>query len=97
MNIIVCIKPVPDPDKYNLLTIDPQTKRLVREGIPSIVNPSDKCALEAALQVREALGGKVVVVSMAPAFSQDKIRECLAMGADEAYLISDRAFGGADT
>lgn len=97
MNIAVCVKPVPDPEKYNLLTIDPVTKRLMREGIPSVVNPSDKNALEAALQIREKVGGKVIVISMAPLYSQDKIKECLAMGADEAYLISDRAFGGADT
>lgn len=97
MIIAVCVKPVPDPDKYNLLSIDPVTKRLMREGIPSVVNPSDKNALEAALQIREKTGGKVIVVSMAPLYSQDKIKECLAMGADEAYLISDRAFGGADT
>lgn len=97
MIIAVCVKPVPDPDKYNLLSIDPVTKRLMREGIPSVVNPSDKNALEAALQIREKTGGKVIIVSMAPLYSQDKIKECLAMGADEAYLISDRAFGGADT
>jgi electron transfer flavoprotein beta subunit len=97
LNIIVCIKPVPDPDKYNLLTIDPNTKRLVREGIPTIVNPSDKNALEEALKIKEMTGGKVIVLNMAPLFSQDKLKECLAMGADEAYLVSDRAFGGADT
>lgn len=97
MNIVVCIKPVPDPDKYNMITIDSETKRLVREGIPSIVNPSDRNALEFALQIKEKLGGTVTIISMAPLFSQDKIKECLAMGADEAYLISDRAFGGSDT
>lgn len=97
MIIVVCVKPVPDPDKYNLLTIDPDTKRLIREGIPSVVNPSDKNALETALQIREKLGGKVIVISMTPLFSQDKIKECLAMGVDEAYIVSDRCFGGADT
>lgn len=97
MNIVVCVKPVPDPEKYSLITIDPKTKRLVREGIPTIVNPSDKNALEFALKIRDQLGGKVSVISMAPLFSQDKIKECLAMGADEAFLISDRAFAGSDT
>nr|WP_312577990.1 electron transfer flavoprotein subunit beta/FixA family protein [Sedimentibacter sp.] len=97
MNIIVCMKPVPDPDKYNLLTIDSKTKRLVREGIPTIVNPSDKNALEEALKIKEMTGCNIIVLSMAPMFSQDKVKECLAMGADEAYLVSDRAFGGADT
>jgi len=97
MNIFVCIKPVPDPEKYGMLAIDRDTKRLIREGIPTIVNPADKNALEAALQIKEMVGGKVIVVSMAPLFSQDKLKECLAMGADEAYLLSDPAFGGADT
>jgi electron transfer flavoprotein beta subunit len=97
LNIAVCVKPVPDPEKYNLLKIDPETKRLVREGIPTVVNPADKNALEAALTIREQLGGTVAVISMAPLFSQERIRECLAMGADEAYIISDAAFGGADT
>lgn len=97
MNIAVCVKPVPDPEKYNLLRIDPETKRLIREGIPTVVNPADKNALEAALKIREKLGGTVSVISMAPLFSQDRVKECLAMGADEAYIISDAAFGGADT
>ncbi len=97
MNIIVCVKPVPDPDKYNLLTIDPETKRLVREGIPTVINPSDKNALEEALRLKELCGAKVTVISMTPLFSVDKIKQCLAMGADEGIVISDRAFGGADT
>lgn len=97
MNIIVCVKPVPDPEKYNLLTIDSNTKRLVREGIPTIINPADRNALETALNLREKQGGEITVVSMSPLFSSDKITECLAMGADRAYIISDPAFGGADT
>lgn len=97
LNIAVCIKPVPDPDKYNLLEIDPVTKRLVREGIPNIINPADKNALEEALQIKEKHGGKVTVISMAPPQGIDKLKECLAMGADAAFLLSDRAFGGADT
>ena len=97
MNIIVCVKPVPDPDKYNLLRIDPETKRLVREGVPTIVNPADKNALELALNLKEEHGGKIAVVSMCPPQNQDRIRECLAMGVDEGHIISDSAFGGADT
>jgi len=97
VNIIVCVKPVPNPEKYNLLRIDTITKRLVREGIPTIVNPADKNALEIALNLKAKHGGKITIVSMCPLFSQDRIKECLAMGADEAYIISDRAFGGADT
>jgi len=97
MNIIVCVKPVPDPEKYNLLTIDPNTKRLVREGIPTIINPADRNALETALKLREKHGGEIAVLSMSPLFSSDKITECLAMGADKAFIVSDIAFGGADT
>ncbi|MCI7146363.1 MAG: electron transfer flavoprotein subunit beta/FixA family protein [Clostridiales bacterium] len=97
MNILVCVKPVPDPEKYGELKIDGETKRLIREGIPTVVNPSDRNALEEALRLREEHGGKVTVLSMAPEFSRDKLVECLAMGADEAYLVSDRIFGGADT
>lgn len=97
MKILVCIKPVPDPEKYGQLKIDKKTKRLVREGIPTVINPSDKNALEEAIKLRDLNGGKVFVLSMAPEFSKDKLAEALAMGADEAYLVSDKAFGGADT
>ena len=97
MNILVCVKPVPDPDKYSQLMIDPQTKRLVREGVPTVINPTDRNALEAALRLKEAFGGRITVLSMAPEFSRDKMVESLAMGADEAFLLSDRVFGGADT
>ena len=97
MNIIVLVKPVPDPEKYNLLRIDPVSKRLVREGIPTIVNPTDKNAMEAALKIKEQVGGKIRVLSMTPPFSADRIKECLAMGGDEGYMVSDPAFAGADT
>lgn len=97
MNLFVCVKPVPDPEKYHLLNLDPVTKRLIREGIPTILNPADRNALEMALQLREKCGGKVTVIAMAPPFTRETVRECLAMGADRAYMVSDRAFGGADT
>ena len=97
MEILVCIKPVPDPDKYGDLRIDPETKRLVREGVPTVINPADKNALEEALRLREKFGGSVTVLSMAPAFSRDRMVESLAMGADRAFLLSDPLFGGADT
>jgi len=96
-NIAVCIKPVPDPQHYDKITIHPVTKTITREGIPTIINPVDKNALEAALQVREKFGGKVTVITMAPPNAQENLREALAMGADEAVLLSDRAFAGADT
>ncbi|TCL33942.1 electron transfer flavoprotein beta subunit [Anaerospora hongkongensis] len=94
MDILVCVKQVPDTTEVK---IDPKTNTLIRQGVPSIVNPFDKNAVEAALQLKEKHGGKVVVISMGPPQAKDALKECLAMGADEAYLISDRAFGGADT
>ena len=102
MNILVLIKPVPDPEKYSELRIDTQTKRLVREGVPTVVDPAGRNALEAALVIMENIkksggSGTITVLSMAPDFSRDKIVECLAMGADEGYMLSDKAYGGADT
>jgi len=94
MEIVVFVKQVPDTTEVK---IDPQTNTLIRQGVPSIVNPFDKNAVEAALQLKEKHGGKVTVVSMGPPQAKDALKECIAMGADEALLISDRAFGGADT
>lgn len=94
LNIVVCIKQVPDTNEVKL---DPKTGTLIREGVPSIMNPDDKAGLEAALRIKDELGAVVRVVSMGPAQADAVLREALAMGADEAYLISDRAFGGADT
>ena len=94
MDIVVCIKQVPDTTEVK---IDPKTNTLVRQGVPSIVNPFDKNAIEAGLRLKEKYGGKVTVVSMGPPQANDALKECLAMGADEAVLVSDRAFGGADT
>ena len=94
MEIVVCIKQVPDTTEVK---IDPVTNTLIRQGVPSIVNPFDKNAVEAALQLKEQHGGKVTVLSMGPPQAKDALKECLAMGADETILISDRAFGGADT
>jgi electron transfer flavoprotein beta subunit len=94
MEIVVCIKQVPDTTEVK---IDPVTNTLIRQGVPSIVNPFDKNALEAALQLKTKHGGKVTVISMGPPQAKDALKECLAMGADAAILISDRSFGGADT
>jgi len=96
-NIAVCVKPVPDPKYYDKVTIDPVHKTITREGIPTLLNPVDKNALEAALQLRTRCSGAVTVISMAPPNAEEILREALAIGADEAYLLSDRAFGGADT
>jgi len=94
MELVVCVKQVPDTTEVK---IDPVTNTLVRQGVPSIVNPFDKNALEAALQLKEKYGGRVTVISMGPPQAKDALKECLAMGADQAILVSDRAFGGADT
>lgn len=94
MNIVVCIKQVPDTTE---IKIDPVKNTLIRQGVPSIMNPFDKNALETALQLKDTYGGKVVVISMGPGQAKAVIREAIAMGADEGYLVTDRAFGGSDT
>lgn len=95
MKILVCVKQVPDT---NEVKIDPVKGTLIREGVPSILNPDDANALEAALSYKDENKDTVVaVITMGPPQATYMLRECLAMGADEAYLLSDRAFGGADT
>ena len=94
MKIVVCIKQVPDTAEVKL---DPKTNTLIREGVPSIINHDDKAGLETALQIREQVGGTVSVVCMGPPQADVALREALAMGADEAYLLSAREFGGSDT
>ena len=94
MKIIVCIKQVPDTTEVKL---DPKTNTLIREGVPSIINPDDKAAIETALKLRETSGGTVTVISMGPAQAERALREALAMGCDDGVLLSDRAFGGSDT
>jgi electron transfer flavoprotein beta subunit len=96
MRIIACLKPVPDPKHWGRLALDPKTKTLIREGIPNIINPLDKKALEAALQLREREGGEVITISMAPISTKPVLREGLAMGADWSVLLSDLAFVGSD-
>lgn len=94
MNIVVCLKQVPDT---TAVRIDPVTGTLIRDGVPSIINPEDKHALEEALVLKENLGAKVTIVSMGPPQAEVALREALAMGADEAILLADRAFAGSDT
>jgi electron transfer flavoprotein beta subunit len=94
MNIIVCIKQVPETQEVRL---DPVTHTLKREGIKSIINPFDLYAVEEALRVREAKGGTVTLLSMGPPQAEAALREALGYGADAAVLLSDRAFAGADT
>ncbi|MCR5083529.1 MAG: electron transfer flavoprotein subunit beta/FixA family protein [Parasporobacterium sp.] len=95
MKIVVCVKQVPDT---NEVKIDPVKGTLIREGVPSILNPDDANALEAALALKDKNPGSTVeVVTMGPPQAKIMLKECLAMGADKGYLLSDRAFGGADT
>ena len=95
MNILVCIKQVPDTAE---IKIDPVTNTLIRAGVPSIVNPFDAYALEIAARIKDKNPGtKIVLVSMGPQQATAALKECLAVGGDKAYLVSDRAFGGADT
>jgi len=93
-NIIVAVKQVPDT---NQVKIDPETGTLIREGVPFIVNPFDTHAMEAGLYIKDRFGGQVIVVSMGPPNAVMTLRKCLALGADQAILVSDRMFGGADT
>jgi electron transfer flavoprotein beta subunit len=94
MNIIVCIKQVPDTQEVRL---DPVTHTLKREGVKAMINPFDLYALEEGLRVKEARGGKVTVLSMGPPQAEEALREALGYGADAAVLLSDKKFAGADT
>lgn len=94
MKIIVCIKQVPDTTEIKL---DPVKGTLIRDGVPSIMNPDDKGALEQALLFKDMYGAEVSVITMGPPQATGIIREAFAMGCDKGYLITDRRFGGADT
>ena len=94
MKIIVCIKQVPDTTNVR---INPETNTLIREGVESIINPFDMYAIEEALRIKEKIGGTVTVLSMGPPQVEDALRTAISLGADEAILLSDRAFAGADT
>lgn len=95
MNILVCVKQVPDTTE---IKIDPKTNTLIRDGVPSIVNPFDTYALETAAKIKDANPTtNIVVATMGPEQAKEALKSCLSVGADKAYLISDRAFGGSDT
>jgi electron transfer flavoprotein beta subunit len=94
MRIIVCIKQVPDTMEVQ---IDPETGTLKREGIEAVVNPLDMYAIEEGIRLKEKHGGTVIALSMGPPQAEKALREALALGCDEAFLLSDRAFAGADT
>lgn len=97
LNIVVCIKPVPDPKLWNKLALDPKTMLLARSLIPAVINPLDRMAIEQAVGLKAEFGGTVSVLTMAPPEAEDQLLEALAMGCDRAYLLTDRAFAGADT
>ncbi|MBU1565700.1 MAG: electron transfer flavoprotein subunit beta/FixA family protein [Proteobacteria bacterium] len=94
MKIIVCIKQVPDAKDVRL---DPITNTLARDGVQSIMNPYDEYALEEAVRLKEKFGGEVIVISMGPPQAEEMLRQAISCGADNAVLISDRSFAGADT
>ena len=94
MKIVVCLKVTP---KIEQIKFDEQKKTIVREGVENEINDADKNALEAGLKLKDAAGGSVVVLSMGPPSFEPFLRLAVAMGADDAILLSDRVFGGADT
>jgi electron transfer flavoprotein beta subunit len=94
MNIIVCIKQVPETTEVR---INPETNTLIREGVKSIINPFDMYAIEEGVRLKEKFGGKVTVLTMGPPQAEAALREAISMGADEGILVGDRAFAGSDT
>jgi len=94
LNIIVCIKQVPDTTQVH---IDPETNTLVREGVPAIINPFDLHAIEAAVQLKERYGGACTILSMGPPQAAEALQKALSLGADRAILLSDKALIGSDT
>ncbi len=94
MDIIVCVKQVPDTQEVK---IDPRTNTIVREGVSSVLNPFDAYAVEEALRIRDRFGGKVIAISMGIQKASKMLKEILALGVDDAVLLSDRVFAGADT
>ena len=96
LNIVVCVKAVPDPKEACNIKIDPGTKTLMRCDVPLVLNPLDKNAMEAALQLKTQSDARISVLSMGPPEAGNIVKECLALGADQGFLLSDPAFGGAD-
>lgn len=94
MNIIVCIKQVPETTEVR---INPETNTLIREGVKSIINPFDMYAIEEGMRLKEKFGGKTTVITMGPPQAEAALREAISMGIDEGILVSDRAFAGSDT
>ena len=97
MKIAVCIKAVPDPNKTSDIRFDPETKNVIRDNLEMVINPTDLHAIELAVSLKEQHTAEVTVFSMGPPSTQKQLREALSYGIDEAVLLSDRAFGGADS
>ncbi len=94
MHIVVCIKQVPDSAQ---IRVHPVTNTIMRQGVPAIVNPFDLFSLEEALRLKDRFGGKVTMLCMGPPQAEEALRKCISFGADDAVLVTDRAFAGADT
>lgn len=94
MHIVVCIKQVPDSSQ---IRVHPVTNTIMRQGVPAVVNPFDLISLEEALRIRDQFGARVTVISMGPKMAADALRKCVSYGADDAILVTDRVFAGADT
>ena len=94
MNIVVCIKQVPDTTDVK---INPETNTLVRDGVVSVINPFDMYAIEEGVRLKDRFGGEVTVISMGPPQAKEALRQALSLGADKAILLSDRVFAGSDT
>jgi electron transfer flavoprotein beta subunit len=94
MHVVVCVKQVPDSSQ---IRVHPVTNTIMRQGVPAVINPYDLIVLEEALRLKDRLGAKVTVLSMGPKIAAEALRKCIAYGADEAVLITDRVFAGSDT
>lgn len=94
LKILCCVKQVPDVDQMRM---DPETGNLIRAGVPAILNPQDANALSAAMKIKAQYGAEITLITMGPPNAESALRECLAVGADKAVLVTDRAFGNADT
>ena len=94
MHAIVCIKQVPDTTEVKM---DPEKGTLIREGVPAVINPFDMYAIEEGIRLKEAHDGQATAITMGPPQALEAIKEAVAMGCDDAVLVSDRAFAGADT
>jgi len=94
LRIVACIKQVPDTTQVR---IDPDTNTLIREGVPSIINPFDVHAIEEAVRLKERYGGKAIMLCMGPPWADEALQKAISFGADDAVLLSDRALAGSDT